>query len=54
MTSQAKRIVVGLLIVATAFEVSGDAIVRLGLGSRTIATKAGLFIVGAAFLFAYG
>jgi hypothetical protein len=54
MTLQTKLIVVGLLIVATAFEVSGDAIVRLGLGSRTVATKATLFIVGAAFLFTYG
>ena len=54
MSNQIKFAIVGLLIIATAFEVSGDALVRLGLGSRSIATKGAFFVVGAAFLFTYG
>lgn len=54
MSNQAKLLIVGLLIVATAFEVSGDAIVRLGLGSRVATMKVVCFLAGAALLFSYG
>ena len=54
MTNQTKLIIVGLLIVATALEVSGDAIVRTGLAQRAIGAKAAYFLVGAAMLFGYG
>ena len=54
MTNQTKLVIISLLILATAFEVSGDAIVRLGLGSRVAATKVAFFLAGAALLFGYG
>ena len=54
MSNHTKLVIVGLLILATALEVSGDAIVRLGLGSRVAATKVALFVAGAVLLFGYG
>ena len=54
MSTQTKLLIIGLLILATAFEVSGDAIVRLGLGSRAALTKVACFLAGAVLLFAYG
>ena len=54
MSYQTRLVIIGLLILATALEVSGDAIVRMGLGSRTAVTKTALFVGGAALLFGYG
>ena len=54
MNGQAKFVIIAFLIAATAFEVSGDAIVRLGLGSRVMAAKGAFFLAGAACLFIYG
>ncbi len=44
----------GLLVIATVLESSGDAIVRLGLGHHTLVARMGLFAAGAAMLFGYG
>lgn len=44
----------GLLILATALEASGDAIVRMGLGQRTLAPRLLLFLAGGAVLLGYG
>jgi small multidrug resistance family-3 protein len=54
VTVQTKLIILGLLIVATTLEVSGDAIVRIGLGERVTATKGAYFLAGAVLLFGYG
>lgn len=54
MSLQTKLIILGLLIVATTMEVSGDAIIRLGLGQRVIAVKGAYFAAGAALVFGYG
>lgn len=47
---------VGLLVVATALEVSGDAIIRIALYDQPGLTsiRIGLFALGAALLFGYG
>jgi small multidrug resistance family-3 protein len=42
------------LIVATTLEVSGDAIVRMGIYQHAGLMRVGLFVVGAALLFGYG
>jgi hypothetical protein len=49
-----KLIVLGFLILATAMEVTGDAIVRLGLVHPTFVTKLLYFAGGGALLFGYG
>lgn len=54
MSNQVKLVVIGFLILATALEVTGDAIVRVGLGSRLGVAKVGLFLGGAVLLFGYG
>ena len=54
MTNQTKLIIFAFLVVATALEVSGDAIIRNGLAQRVVSTKAAYFLVGAAMLFGYG
>jgi small multidrug resistance family-3 protein len=54
MTLQTKLIILGLLILATTLEVTGDAIIRLGLGQRVAAVKGAYFLAGAALLFGYG
>lgn len=54
MTFQTKLIIMGLLIVATTLEVSGDAIVRIGLGERAPAARGAYFLTGAVLLFGYG
>ena len=54
MTLQTKLIIVALLVVATTLEVTGDAIVRIGLGQQTGAVKGAYFLAGAALLFGYG
>jgi drug/metabolite transporter superfamily protein YnfA len=43
-----------LLLLAAVLEAGGDALVRVGLRSETLAGRAGLFALGAAVLFAYG
>lgn len=54
MTIQTKLIIVGFLILATTLEVTGDAIIRLGLGRGVIAVKGAYFAAGAVLLFGYG
>jgi hypothetical protein len=54
VTLQTKLIILGLLIIATTLEVSGDAIVRIGLGERLATTKGAYFLTGAVLLFGYG
>ena len=46
---------IGFLVVATAVEVSGDAVVRIALYDHAGVTpiRIGLFVVGAALVFAY-
>ena len=46
----------GFLVIATALEVSGDAIVRIALHnySSISVIRIGIFVLGAAFLFGYG
>ncbi len=49
-----KLSMLGLLVIATTLESSGDAIVRLGLGHHTVVARIGLFAFGAVLLFGYG
>lgn len=42
------------LIVATALETFGDAIVRIGIGQTAWLPRSGLFLAGAFLLFGYG
>jgi hypothetical protein len=50
----AKLIVLGFLILATAMEVSGDAIVRIGLANPSVGMKLLCYFGGGALLFGYG
>ena len=54
MTTSTKLIILALLIVATAMEVSGDAIIRNGLARKALGARSGLFAAGALLLFGYG
>lgn len=54
MTLQTKFIIICLLVVATSLEVTGDALVRIGLGRNVMAVKGAYFLAGAALLFGYG
>ncbi|HEX6740382.1 MAG TPA: hypothetical protein VF079_01125 [Sphingomicrobium sp.] len=54
MTVQTKLAIVGFLILATTLEVTGDAIIRLGLGKSVVAVKGAYFAAGAVLLFGYG
>jgi hypothetical protein len=54
VTLQTRFIILALLIVATTLEVSGDAIIRIGLGERVVATKGACFLAGAVLVFGYG
>jgi small multidrug resistance family-3 protein len=54
MTLQTRLIVVAFLILATALEVTGDAIIRIGLGRDVTAVKGAYFAAGAVLLFGYG
>ena len=54
VTLQTKLIIVALLVVATTLEVTGDAIIRIGLGQQTSAMKGAYFLAGAALVFGYG
>jgi len=47
-------ITLGLLVVATTLEASGDAIVRMGIDHRAWPTRIMLFLTGAVLLFGYG
>jgi drug/metabolite transporter (DMT)-like permease len=49
-----KLIVLGFLLVATAIEVTGDAVVRIGMTQPALATKALYFVGGGLLLFGYG
>ena len=54
MTLLTKLLVVGLLVIATSLEVTGDALVRIGLGRDPVAVKGAYFLAGAILLFGYG
>ena len=54
MTLQTKLVIVAFLILATTLEVTGDAIIRLGLGRSVVAVKGAYFAAGAVLLFGYG
>ncbi len=43
-----------LLVIATILEVSGDAMIRMGIYGHAGLTRVGLFVLGAALLFGYG
>jgi hypothetical protein len=47
-------LVLGLLIIATALEAGGDAIIRSGLHAASLQQRALLLAAGAAMLFGYG
>lgn len=42
------------LVVATALETFGDAVVRIGIGQTAWLPRSGLFLAGAVLLFGYG
>jgi small multidrug resistance family-3 protein len=43
-----------LLVIATSLEVSGDAVIRMGLYGRSGVPRVALFLAGAVLLFGYG
>jgi small multidrug resistance family-3 protein len=43
-----------ILLIAAVLEAGGDALVRHGLGSQSLAGRLGFFAIGAVVLFAYG
>jgi small multidrug resistance family-3 protein len=49
-----KLAVLGFLIVATALEATGDAVVRIGIGHHAWHVRCLLFLAGTALLFGYG
>ena len=44
----------GLLVLATTFEVGGDAVIRLGLGRHALPARILLMLAGAVILYLYG
>jgi len=54
MTIQTRLVIVAFLILATTLEVTGDAIIRIGLGRDVAAVKGAYFAAGAVLLFGYG
>ncbi len=50
----AKLFVLGFLILATAMEVTGDAVVRMALAQHALATRLLYFVGGGVLLFGYG
>ena len=54
MSPQTKLMIIALLVLATALEVTGDAIIRKGLAPMAGSAKAAYFGVGALMLFGYG
>ena len=49
-----KLVIFGFLVVATTLEVTGDAIVRIGLGRPAGIARGVYFLAGAVLLFGYG
>jgi drug/metabolite transporter (DMT)-like permease len=49
-----KLVILLFLIVATAVEVTGDAVVRLGIAHQSLSMKLACFIGGGLLLFGYG
>jgi len=49
-----KLIVFAFLLLATSLEATGDAIIRIGLGTNALPVRLGLFAVGGVLLFGYG
>lgn len=49
-----KLVILLFLIVATAIEVTGDAIVRIGLGQQSLSMRLAHFLAGGLLLFGYG
>jgi hypothetical protein len=43
-----------LLVLATTFEASGDAIIRIGLGPHPLVARVALMLTGAVILYGYG
>ena len=54
MTAQTRLIIFGFLVLATAMEVSGDALVRTGILQAQGRAKLAYFVIGACLLFGYG
>lgn len=54
MSSPSRLIILAFLVVATTLEVSGDAVVRMGIARQAVLPKALLLAGGAALLFGYG
>ena len=52
MTAQTRLIIFGFLVLATAMEVSGDALVRTGILQAQGRAKLAYFVIGACLLFA--
>jgi hypothetical protein len=44
----------GLLLIATTMEASGDAVIRMGLSHAALGARIALFLAGTALLFIYG
>ena len=53
MTAQTRLIIFGFLVLATAMEVSGDALVRTGILQAQGRAKLAYFVIGACLLFGY-
>ena len=49
-----KLVVFAFLVLATSLEATGDAVIRIGLGTSALPARIGLFAVGGALLFGYG
>ena len=54
MPLQTKLIIIGLLIIATTLEVTGDSLIRIGLGRSIPIARGSYFLAGAVLLFGYG
>ena len=54
MSLYTKLIIVSLLIVATTLEVTGDSLIRVGLGRSIPVARGSYFLAGAVLLFGYG
>ncbi len=49
-----RAFILGVLVVATALEAGGDAVIRAGLHQPATGARMALFLVGAIMLFCYG
>ena len=49
-----KLVVFALLVLATTLEATGDAIIRVGLGSQSLPARLGSFAAGGVLVFGYG